>query len=96
MTGVVKGISEHDFQQWRHNPVTKVFRAYLTDYADALGKALFNQFMLSGELGDAAQRETRGRILASHEASELEFESIRKFYEEANEPETSQDRTGSV
>jgi len=87
----VKGITETDFASWRHNPVSKLFRAYLTDYANTLGRAMFDDFMQTGEIGDAAQRETRGRILAWLEAAECEFESIRKFYEEDNATQANQD-----
>ncbi|MEJ0093815.1 MAG: hypothetical protein WDN46_10330 [Methylocella sp.] len=78
---VIKGITAEDFQQWKHNPVSKVVLAYFADYADALTHDTVTVFLQGGALVEPSQLERRGRILAAKDASELEFESLRSFYE---------------
>lgn len=94
MTVSVKGITPEDFANWKHNPVSKVVRRFLKDYADSIGKEALNQFLGKGALfTESAQLEMRGRMLAALEASELSFESLASFYqaEEDDAAETHSD-----
>ncbi len=93
-TPAVLGIALDDFQSWRNHPVTLVFRQYLRDYADALGRKIVSEFIDGRDLNEATQYEARGRIRAAQEAAELEFEAIFEFYqieEEEHATEIAQD-----
>lgn len=81
----VKGITAEDFASWRHNPVSKVVRKFLEDYADAIGKEALSRFIDGGSLTESAQQEMRGRLLAARELAELSFESLASFYQEEKE-----------
>lgn len=68
-----------DFQAWRHNPVSKWFLQYLTDYrADLVTAASEN--WLAGQLELSTEHEMKGRVLALGEIATLPFDAIAAFY----------------
>lgn len=74
------GISESDYQLWRHHPVSKVFLQYIQDYRDTLKREAVDRWE-SGALKLVDEQEMRGRVLVCSEMADLSFESIRSFYE---------------
>ena len=91
MTAVpLEGITEPDFQTWKHHPVSKVYLKYLADYRSMLLRDLLGRWE-AGDLTLDIEKEIRGRTLTLAELGELTFASIQKFYqEEDNEATTAQ------
>lgn len=86
------GITESDFQVWKHHPVSKLYLRYLNDYRSALLKELVERWE-AGHLTLETEKEIRGRTLTLADLTELQFASIEKFYqteEEGNATEVAQ------
>lgn len=88
-TPLVHGISEADFNSWKHNPVTKVFREYLLHYAAELERGHLIRWK-SGKTEQGLEDEAAGRILTLEEMSALEFESMYEFYQETEQQEENE------
>jgi hypothetical protein len=73
-------IDEQDYQLWRHHPVSKVVLQYIDDYRMRLREEALARWE-SGALQLIDDREMRGRVLACSDIVDLQFESIRSFYE---------------
>lgn len=82
----VFGITEADFQSWKHNPVTKMFRQYLADFAEALERG-HNMRWRAGQLKDSVEYEAAGRVATLEEMAALEFSHIATFYQEPEQQE---------
>ena len=84
------GLTEADFQVWKHHPVTKVYLLYLGDYRAMLLRDLLERWE-GGVLTLDTEKEIRGRTMTLAELGELQFASIQKFYaEEENETTIAQ------
>jgi hypothetical protein len=84
------GISEGDFNAWKHHPVSKVYLRYLGDYRSMLLRELLGRWE-AGKLELETEKEIRGRVMTLADLVELRFESIQKFYaEEENETTATQ------
>lgn len=88
---MIDGLTEGDFQVWKHHPVSKLYLKYLDDYAMLLGRELLDRW-LAGHITLETEKELRGRILTLTDLVELQFTSIEKFYqtEEKNEGTSTQ------
>lgn len=78
------GISEADFNVWKHHPVSKLYLAYLADYRAMLLRDLLARWE-SGALILETEKEIRGRTLTLAELVDLKFASIETFYQTDNE-----------
>ncbi len=80
-TPEVRGLTEADYQRWRHNPATKWFLQYLRDYRADLLQAANDQWLASNlELSTA--EEMKGRINCLEELVTLPFSAIAQFYDD--------------
>lgn len=79
----VKG-QEQEYREWKHHPMTALYRRYLQDFRQALIREALGRWE-AGTLHLSHEQEMRGRMLALSEASSVEYEDIAKFYEEAEE-----------
>jgi hypothetical protein len=75
----IKGVTRHDYNNWKHHPVTKVFREFLQDYRGAMKARMIEQWE-AGALKLSDELEARGRALAIREIIDLEFEHIATMY----------------
>lgn len=96
----VFGITEADFQSWKHNPVTKMFRQYLRHYADELERGHLMRWK-AGAMEQGKEDESVGRVNTCEDMIGLEFEDIHEFYhsqeqQETNETETLRDPAGEI
>lgn len=77
----LNGITEGDFQVWKHHPVSKVFFRYLMDFAEVLRQAQLQEIEQSDVAMDAKkQGEFKGRIATIREVASMEFTHIDAFY----------------
>lgn len=88
----VHGITEGDFQSWRHNPVTKVFLRYLVDKRTFIERSTLDQW-ISGSMSLMADQSLRGQIIELIEIERLPFEAIFNFY---SQEEASDDNSGTT
>lgn len=89
MAAEIAGISDSDFNVWKHHPVSRVYLRYLADYRAMLLRELIGQWE-AGVLILDTEKEIRGRVMTLADLVELRFESIQKFYEEENEATPAQ------
>lgn len=75
----VKGVTRQDYNNWKHHPVTKVFREFLQDYRGAMKARIVEQWE-AGALKLTDELEARGRALAIREIIDLEFDHIAGMY----------------
>jgi hypothetical protein len=75
----VKGVTERDFNVWKHHPVTKLFKEFLVDYRGALITRMVEQWE-SGALKLTDELEARGRVRAVQEMIDLEFGHVASMY----------------
>ena len=74
-----RGVTELDYQHWRHNPVTMWFMTYLQDYrADLLAAAQEN--WLADTLTLSTEHEMKGRARCLDEVATIPFTAIATFY----------------
>lgn len=85
----LEGLTEADFQVWKHHPVSKLYLKYLGDYRAMLIRELLGRWE-GGTLTLDTEKEIRGRTVTLAELAELQFASIQKFYEEENATEVAQ------
>lgn len=76
----VHGISEADFNSWKHHPVTKVFKDYLLHFAESLEQGHLHRWK-SGAMEQGKEDECVGRVLTLNEMVLLEFQDIVEFYD---------------
>lgn len=75
----VNDLSEREYQLWRHQPVTRAFLVYLTDYAATVMLNVLDAF-IAGGLSQQEDTEARGRIKLARELVELPWNDIRASY----------------
>jgi hypothetical protein len=80
------GLTEADFNVWKHNPVSKVYLKYLGDYRAMLLQDLLARWE-AGAITLDTEKEIRGRTMTLAELVELQFASIEKFYQTEEENE---------
>lgn len=72
------GLTEQEFQLWRHNPITAAYLLYLNDQAEAFRTAAAD-LLESGALAQQAD-VIRGRLLVLRELHTLSLDVIQNFY----------------
>jgi uncharacterized phage-associated protein len=80
----VGGITRRDFEQWKHEPVTKLFRRYLADKQTFIERYAIDRW-LSGTISLQEDQTLRGHIVELAELSDLPFEALVEFYKEDEE-----------
>ena len=86
---VLNGITEADFQSWKHHPVTKVFMRYLRDYERQLAERQIAVLRTTDTMPDAFKMgHFNGWIAVVSEVVELSYQNIADFY--PAEPEDQQ------
>lgn len=89
-------LTELDFQQWRHHPITAAYLLYLGDQVEAFRTAAAD-LLEAGNLD--APDVLRGRLLTLRELQNLSLDDIRGFYRQEGTAgndgtETDQGRSG--
>ena len=90
------GLSETEFAQWTHSPITRAFLQYLDDQVEnwleqAMAVFLAGNFVPGAARQDQNPEVVRGRILAVQELRRINIADIQGFYEAQQTPEDSQD-----
>lgn len=78
------GVTASDYNEWKHHPVSKVFRKYLEDYRAEIRKEILSQWE-AGALVAEVDKEARGRVLQLTDILDLEFGAIQQFYQQDEE-----------
>ena len=76
---VVNGITEEQFNMWRHQPVTEMLFKFLEDRRLVIKASLLDRWE-TGALTLMDEKEMRGRIMESRELDELRLPAIAQFY----------------
>lgn len=71
-------MSEVEFNQWRHHPVTAAYLLHLQDQVEAFRTAAID-LLEAGTLGSQSD-VLRGRILTLRELHALTIDDVRNFY----------------
>lgn len=80
----VQGITQADYQAWRHHPCSKMFLQYLRDWRHSVLRSLLAQWE-ADQVTLALDTEVKGRVKTLGELSVLPFEAIYEFYQEQSE-----------
>lgn len=91
--GRINDVSLQDYLDWKHNPVTKVFRRFLAAIIARERADHTARWETSGILDVPLEAEARGRIVAISQIHSLKFEEILSFYQEEQQIDDAQ--TGS-
>ena len=75
------GVTETDFNLWKHHPASELFRRYAEDYRAALIKTHLEEWH-AGKIDQVRDLEIRGRVAQLTDILELSFVSIQNFYPE--------------
>lgn len=82
----VNGITEQDFNLWKHQPVSKLVFRYFADKKKFIQEAALEQWFAGLiSLGEKNAECLRGQIIELAEHSELPFEAIVSFYYQEEE-----------
>jgi len=91
---VLDGITEADFQSWKHHPVTKIYHRYLRDFERLLAEKQIGLLRTSQTMPDPyVTGEFKGRIETVSDLADLKYQDIRSFYtpeQEQQEQETEE------
>lgn len=72
-------LTEQQFQQWRHHPVSRMVLRFLADRSQAL-EVVAVQRLKAGTLDGPLQGELRGRMLELDDCAGIQLPAIREFY----------------
>ena len=75
---LLTGLTDQDYQQWRHHPLTAAYLLYLGDQIDAFRTAAAD-LLESGALSPQGE-VIRGRILTLRDLQNLSLDAIQNFY----------------
>ena len=94
----LREVTEQDFLDWKHHPVTKLFRQWLADYGRAL-RSGHEELWLDAPAGTALDpvlaSEMKGRVLTLAELHVMTFQSIQNFYADVLASEAAADQQGN-
>ncbi|MFW7267797.1 hypothetical protein ACMAUO_07470 [Gluconacetobacter sp. Hr-1-5] len=76
---MLEDLSEEAFRAWRHHPVTRAVRLFLTDYGESIEQRMLGQWR-AGTITLAQEHEARGRAALAAEMAELQWAAMRAFY----------------
>src|ERR1700690_4348593 len=77
----IRGISEENFNLWKHHPVSELFRRFSEDFRAQLIKEHLSDWH-AGKIDQVRDLEIRGRVAQLTDIIELSFASIQNFYPE--------------
>jgi hypothetical protein len=80
----VRGITEQQYREWRHNPVTKMFRQYMLDWAADTRESVVEAW-IERSLDQATDFEARARVKQLKELATMPFDAIAMFYVQHDE-----------
>lgn len=82
-------VTEIEYAQWRHSPLTAAFLLFVSDQGDNFRRAAM-ELWEAGRLGQDSD-VLRGRVMTLEEIRNLPLEAIQDFYrnEESDERATS-------
>ena len=80
-------MSNQEFHQWRHHPVTSAYLSYLNDQVEAFRTAAAD-LLEQGRLNSQAD-ELRGRLLTLRELHSLSLTDICGFYRNSDTEENN-------
>jgi hypothetical protein len=87
---VLDGITEADFQNWKHHPVTKLYIRWLKDCERQVGQVQVGKLRSSDKTPDAFTLGTfTGQINTLAEVAEPTYQSIVDFYTPPEDQEES-------
>lgn len=72
------GLSEQEYQLWRHNPITAAYLLYLDDLAKSFREAAAD-LLEAGQLMPQAE-VIRGRLLTLRELNTLSLDALQRLY----------------
>lgn len=82
-------LTEAEFQQWRHSPISQAFLLFLAHRSESLTRTAAEHY-LAGNLGAVEQRDPlRGRIMELRDLCIVKLADIQRFY--GVEPKASRD-----
>ncbi|GAA4502148.1 hypothetical protein [Gluconacetobacter tumulicola] len=87
---MLEDLSEEAFLAWRHHPVTRAVRLFLTDYGESIERRMLGQWR-AGTITLAQEHEARGRAALAAEMAELKWAAMRAFYGDAPERKEESD-----
>ena len=93
----VLDLSEQEYRQWRHHPMSEVLLQFLADRRAVLRADLADRFLSASlqTVNDpsalAYAIETRGRVLESQDFGDMDWETVRMFYGIETESEREND-----
>jgi len=88
---VLEGITEADFQNWKHHPVTKLVRRFQRDMERQLAEHQIAHLRNAQKgMSDLEQGEYKGTINTWKANAEIEYATIAEFYpsDDSQEDET--------
>lgn len=93
---LLMGLTEQDYNQWRHHPLTAAYLLYLADLRTSFRTSAAD-LLEAGRLAPQAD-ELRGRLLNLMELQELSLDAIQNFYrhEETEENDGSKADQGTA
>jgi hypothetical protein len=83
-------VTKEQFNLWKHDPVSRVFLAFLKDKREFLINRVSEMWVDGAEVPPAI----RGQVIELGEIAELQFEAIESFYK--TEEEDGAEPQGSV
>ncbi|GBQ26804.1 hypothetical protein AA12717_2476 [Gluconacetobacter sacchari DSM 12717] len=87
---MLEDLSEEAFRAWRHHPVTRAVRLFLTDYGASIEQRMLGRWR-AGTITLAQEHEARGRAALAAEMAELQWAAMRAFYGEGTEETEGRD-----
>ena len=74
-------VTKEQFNLWKHDPVSKVFLAFLKDKREYLIKTVSEMWVDGAEIPPAV----RGQVIELGEIADLQFEVLEAFYKPEEE-----------
>ncbi len=78
----VHGITRDQFNLWKHDPVSKLLWAFLTDKKAFLTASATEQWLSGSSAFTDINQAVRGQIIELGELIDIPFEIIEAFYQE--------------
>jgi len=77
---ILRELTPGAFNQWRHEPITKLFLGYMLDKAEDLQDLLLAEALSDADLPDGRRGYLRGMIWVMRELHELPLAGIQELY----------------
>src|SRR5690348_4215602 len=83
----VKGLTELDYNSWKHHPVTKIVNQFIADKKNFIERTALEQWINGGRDPDTDLKTLRGQIIELTELHEMPFMALEVFYGPDSEKE---------